>query len=85
MVKGRCLTAKKAKIHEFVTITDFRKKKPCSESRAGGTKKILLFNKSGQKFDIKINGRKIVAEVSVEKKSTGRTALSLRDSFLNTS
>ena len=85
IVKGRCLTAKNIKIHELVTITDLRKKYPCCSSGAGGINKMLLFNKSGKYADINNKGRKTVAEVSVEKKSTGITALLLSASFLKTS
>ena len=85
IVSGRCFTAKNVKIQELVTINDFRKKKPCWASGAGGINKMLLFNKSGKYADIINNGRKTVAEVSVEKKSTGITALLLSASFLKTS
>ena len=85
MVNGRCLTAKNVKIHEAVTITDFKKKKPCCLIGAGGIKRPLLLNTSGQKVDTITNGMKIVAEVRVEKKSTGSTALLFRESFLKTS
>ena len=85
MVNGRCLTAKNVKIHELVTITDLMKKNPCSLSGAGGINKMLLFNKPGKYVDKMTNGRKMVEEVRVEKKSTGSTALLFSESFLKTS
>lgn len=85
MVNGRCLKAKKVHIHELTTSMDFRNINFWTSYPENGTKKKLPANCSFKKVDKRINGKKMMALVNVEKNNTGNTALFSSDFFLKIS
>jgi hypothetical protein len=84
MVSGRCFIAKYAKTHEEPTIIDFKKNRRCAV-KGCWTIAARFPERSGTKTAKIITGTKTIPLVSVLKNKTGRTVLSLSESFLKIS